>query len=406
MRRYVDLVPNPRCQHSWLSLRFIFAAVLCSLIVAPAAALGQTAELAIPNNPLRGRLLFEEKSCYECHQFRGEGTGPDLVGGNFSGSFLDLGASLWNHVPGMTVQHELHEVSWPTLSADQVVELLSFLYYLDYLGRPGDAGRGRSLFRDEGCSTCHAARGNQSPVGPSLVELTRFASPLYVAQAIWNHGPNMLRSLKERQMAPPQFQEGDLADIAAHLRQPDQSRPQERLLLAPGDPNHGRRLFVDKGCANCHDDERGTEAPDLIGADLHRSAEALAGNMWNHALEMNEAMQQSGIEWPSFTTSELADLIAYLYFLPFIDPVGDPARGKLVFVSRACADCHGGRQQSSHPGPELTGEKVAGSPAAMVAAMWNHAPMMKEVILEEGRPWPRLTGTDLRDLLAYLRQPQ
>jgi len=405
MRRYFHDVPKRSGTHSWPWLWVLFAVALWSVLFAPTAVRGQTGELSLPNNPLRGRLLFEGKSCYECHQFRGEGTGPDLIEGNFSGSFLDLGASLWNHVPGMTVQHELHSVSWPTLSADEVVELLSFLYYLDYLGRPGDELRGSTLFETEGCSACHASRGGQVPVGPSLAELTRFASPLYVAQAIWNHGPNMLRSLKERGMVPPHFREGDLADIAAHLRRQDQGGLRERLLLAPGDPNHGRSLFVNKGCATCHG-KSGGGAPDLNDADLHRSAEALAGNMWNHALEMNDAMREEGIEWPNFTTSELADLIAYLYFLPFSDPAGDPARGKLVFVSRACADCHGGRQSSSHPGPELTGEKVAGSPAAMVAAMWNHAPMMKEVILEEGRPWPRLTGADLRDLLAYLRQPQ
>ena len=45
---------------------------------------------------------------------------------------------------------------------------------------------------------------------------------------------------------------------------------------------------------------------------------------------------------------------------------------------------------------------VIGSHADFVAAMWNHAPLMKESILGEGRPWPELNGGDLRNILAYL----
>jgi hypothetical protein len=36
--------------------------------------------------------------------------------------------------------------------------------------------------------------------------------------------------------------------------------------------------------------------------------------------------------------------------------------------------------------------------------MWDHAPIMKEAILRKGLPWPELTGDELRDLHAYLKQ--
>jgi cytochrome c2 len=115
-------------------------------------------------------------------------------------------------------------------------------------------------------------------------------------------------------------------------------------------------------------------------------------------------MEARGIEWPRFTTQELADLTSFLYFLPFADPQGDPARGAEAFATRSCADCHSGEAGSTHPGPDLTGAEVAGSPAALVSAMWNHAPVMKEAVLSEGRPWPELTGDELRDLYAFLRR--
>ena len=52
--------------------------------------------------------------------------------------------------------------------------------------------------------------------------------------------------------------------------------------------------------------------------------------------------------------------------------------------------------------PELASTGDSASAAMLVAAMWNHAPVMKKAILREGRPWPELTGGDLRDLGAYL----
>lgn len=69
----------------------------------------------------------------------------------------------------------------------------------------------------------------------------------------------------------------------------------------------------------------------------------------------------------------------------------------------SCASCHGGADDATHPGPELAAGGATSSPAALVASMWVHAPIMKEAILQEGRPWPTLTGVDLRNLLAYLR---
>lgn len=361
-------------------------------------------DLEVPDNPLEGRLLFENRGCHHCHGIDRSGPGPALTQGNFGGTFLELGAALWNHVPAMSVEHETSDLPWPTLDAEETVQLLSFLHAIEYLGRPGVAARGREIFTTKGCGVCHSIGGiGASEMGPDLAELTRFVSPLYLAQAIWNHGPSMLESMQERKMTPPSFEEGDLADLSAFLRQEGGGGPKERMLLAPGNPNRGRKIFVSKGCSKCHRD-RGDGvygAPNLVESPLHRSAEGIAGTMWNHALSMHELMREHGMEWPAFTTTEMADLIAYLYFLPFEDRPGDAARGAASFENRSCAACHAPDADSEHAGPDLTQGAVASS-AALVAAMWNHAPIMKEVILGEGRPWPTLAGSDLRDLLAYL----
>jgi len=247
-------------------------------------------------------------------------------------------------------------------------------------------------------------------MGPDLAELQKFASPLFVAQEIWNHGPSMFESMRVLDMVPPDFDEGELADLSAFIRQQAGSGPRERLLLAPGNPNAGREVFGAKGCSSCHgrDARGGSGGPNLSQVDLHRSAEAIAGTMWNHALAMSDTMHSRGIGWPEFAESELADLVAFLYFLPFADPPGDPERGAVVFEKQSCAECHAGTAEESaaEMGPELMGTEVVASSAGLVATMWNHAPVMKRAILGEGRPWPELTGEDLRDLRSYLRQSQ
>lgn len=382
---------------------------LSVLLALPLVVLGtqRAGEVEIPDNPLRGRLLFEGKGCVECHRLLGSepGIGPPLGAGRFKGSFLDLGAALWNHVPGMSVRIESAGLEWPDLDAGDTIELTAFLYFIDYLGRPGDAVTGRRVFRGEGCSTCHVVGGGEVKVGPDLAELERFASPLYVAQEIWNHGPSMLESIRERGMRPPSFNEGDLADLSAYIRQQASATPRSRTLLAPGNPNHGGEVFAAKGCSTCHgaDARGGRSGPDLAAFELHESAEAIAGRMWNHALDMRVAMEARGVPWPHFEGPELADLVAFLYFLPFSDPPGDAERGSSLFRERSCADCHAGTATESGA-PDLIGSDAVQSPAALVAAMWSHAPVMRLEVLAEGRPWPQLDGSELRDLYAYLQR--
>ncbi len=391
------------CRHA------VAAALAVGMLLAASLATAATQRdaPALPDNPLHGRLLFEAKHCNQCHGIgtEGPGTGPNLGEGRFRGTFLDLGAALWNHVPGMSVRFAGRDLSWPQLSADEALDLVTFLYAIEYLGRPGDPQTGKAAFARQGCGACHAIGGRGGAVGPDLVQLNRFASPLFVAQAIWNHGPAMLKSMARRNVTPPVLGEGDIADLSAYIRQLAAAGTQERVLLAPGNPNHGRAVFAAERCVACHSvhGQGGTDGPDLGEADLHRAAETIAGRMWNHALTMSTAMEAKGLPWPQVSASDLADLIAYLYFLPFADPPGDSSRGARVFADHSCAGCHRAGGAAANAGPDLADSRATDSPAALVAAMWDHAPVMQTAILSQGRPWPELTGADLRDLLAYLR---
>jgi mono/diheme cytochrome c family protein len=278
-------------------MRIVRATVLLLFPVVVAAQF--TGGIQLPDDPLQGLVLLEEKNCIECHAI-GSSTatiGPSLSEGNFRGTFLDLGAALWNHVPDMSVSLEHAGLPWPVLSEQETTDLLVLLYFADYLGRPGNPENGRRVFDRGGCAACHAIGGGSGRSGPDLDGFRHFASPLYIAQSIWNHGPAMLDSMREMNLTPPLFAEGDLADLSAFVRQQAAAGPQERLLLSPGNPNRGRQLFTARGCVACHGvrGASGSSGPNLQQFDLQRSAETVAGMMWNHALAMRDAMADMGI---------------------------------------------------------------------------------------------------------------
>ena len=153
------------------SVGFAGSVALLVLALWVTTAAGPSAlEDALPEAPFRGWLLFEGKLCNRCHGIDsgGRGVGPDLAKGHFVGSFLDQGAALWNHVPGMQVQFETAKLVWPELSSAEVLELAAFFYCVEYLGRPGNAETGQRLFASKGCSVCHAIDGRKKRIGPVL----------------------------------------------------------------------------------------------------------------------------------------------------------------------------------------------------------------------------------------------
>jgi hypothetical protein len=63
-----------------------------------------------------------------------------------------------------------------------------------------------------------------------------------------------------------------------------------------GDPQKGRKVYADHGCANCHAVRGvgGTLGPDLGRPPLyHKTVTQMAGVMWNHAPQMRKKILDS-----------------------------------------------------------------------------------------------------------------
>ncbi len=132
-------------------------------------------------------------------------------------------------------------------------------------------------------------------------------------------------------------------------------------ISAIGSPTKGQALFDSKRCSDCHTyaGQGGTDAPPLDFMRGHLSAReiaGMAGTIWEHLPNMLPHFKKEGVPLPSFTTGEMADLIAYLHGGPpkgatrtttndtttstTTATTGGAANGKQLFASEGCGSCH------------------------------------------------------------------
>jgi mono/diheme cytochrome c family protein len=173
------------------------------------------------------------------------------------------------------------------------------------------------------------------------------------------------------------------------------------------DSTRGAQVFELQGCVQCH--ALNGVGPN-IGPDLGRVADrgftpaALAATMWNHAPAMWVETKLRSVPRPTMDEQQAADLFAFFYSLRFFEQPGDAGRGKALFTSKKCAECHGidePKIKDAKPVAEWTG---ASDPLELVEIMWNHSSAMRDEMARRKISLPQLKGQDLADLLVYTRR--
>ena len=366
-----------------------------------------------PIRPLvDGRRVFEAKGCVGCHSVRGGAgaaqAGPDL---GRSGSWRDVmqfAGSLWNHTPAMNAKMREHRIDRPAVSPDEMGKLIAYLFAARFFDEPGSVARGREVFEQRSCAQCHQLGGRGGTVGPRLDELGDYISSSFLAEALWNHGPEMAAKMAEQKLVRPSLEGDDVANIVAYIR--GDARGSAALDLAyaeAGSPQAGKTVFQQKGCAHCHaiSGVGGTVGPDLGAQPPRAHVGEMAAALWNHGPAMWAKMKEAGRPVPKVSDAEMADLLAYLYFVQYIGHGGNATRGRELFRQKSCAGCHAAGGEGLKGAADLTASSAVQAPFNWAAAVWKHPIDAKK---EAGEPQPttaRFEDDEMRDLVEFLRAP-
>ena len=288
----------------------------------------------------------------------------------------------------------------PQFSTTELNQLVSFLYMLPYLGQPGDPRRGEVLLKDKACFSCHSLGGRGKKGGIRLDSLSTFQSQVVLLQRMWNHGPMMLSQMAATRTPIPMFSGNDFTDLFAALT--EQRKETRKVFLGLGSAANGLKMFTEKGCIQCHSifGKGGKEAPDLGKTVSQSNVTILTTRMWNHVAGMREKFRQKKLEWPTFSETEMNDLIVFLYSLNYDDKPGDPAKGESVFSRKRCAGCH---FKTAADKQKITGDIKSIHSIQFATLLWNHIPSMEASMVIHAVPWPEMSGEELRGVLAYLQ---
>jgi len=357
-------------------------------------------------DPLAGSRVFGTKGCATCHAVNGIGgkVGPDLGRIARPRSFYDLATAMWNHLPRMVERMQQRGIPRPHLDPREVADLIAFLYTLNYFDAPGNPEAGRRYFSEKRCIVCHQVGDTGGVVGPNLDFLRQFGTPIFVAAAVWNHGPQMTEAMKAGGIERPAFIGPELQDLIAYLAPASVGR-EGPVYVLPGRADTGRKLFAEKRCSSCHSVGGGGAGvgPDLVGRGVRRSLVEFAAAMWNKAPTMVAAMKAQGISLPQLRPEEMADIVAYLYSVRYFADPGNSRTGLALATEKGCLRCHSVSGERAKVALAPGGAKGLESPAAVIAALWN-PPVVKPVgAAGQKGAWPEFRPEEMADLVALLQ---
>lgn len=337
----------------------------------------------------RGAMVAFDEKCLECHTDLGGAprssvearTAPDL-GSLLTSSYTpaSLAAALWNHTPKMWDQMSARLISRPNPTENDWADLFAYLYARQFPPKEGDAARGKDVFENKRCIACH--EGKVAP-GRTVAEWRDIEHPVVFAWEMWNHISSMQVASIEARKTWPELTGKDIVDLTAYA-QKVQNLPDNFEFALP-DPSEGEAAYG-RQCRTCHFGET-----DLAKMLRNQSWADLSAGMWNH-VHLMQAL-------PEINEDGMAKILAYAWQLQYNGQPGNREQGRTVYASAGCVECHRSPADRSaispRPGKTFT-------PFSMVAIGWAKGRDMHQAMEKKGLVWPRLTETDMRDILAYL----
>ncbi len=358
----------------------------------------------IPGDATRGAKLLRSEKCLTCHSVRGEGgkLAPDLGTGRGRAYMpSNMVALMWNHAPIMWATMEKQQVTRPKLTEEQLADIFAYFHSVRFFERPGDAGRGKQVFETQHCVVCHGISPQDASIGPAVATWLSLASPITLAQEMWNHASKMQAAMAARKIKWPELTSQELTDLLVYVRNLNET-PKQAVEFALTPAGNGEDLVNSKGCVNCH-----TGKLSLQQVLPHGTMTDFSVAMWNHSPKMWEYGRAKGIAPPQLTQNEMREIVSYLWYTKLYAETGNALHGSVVFAKKNCATCH---NDPSSGAPNLKtalgGRKDPMTPISMAAVLWEHGPTMMELMKKKDLPWPNFSSVELLDLLSYLNGPE
>ncbi len=265
-----------------------------------------------PGSYKRGKILFKTKHCIKCHSVGGRGPkyAPPLDKFAVYVSPIPIVVSMWNVLPKMTRKMQKMGIKPMKFNGQDILDILAYIRgnaairpnKVKYL-TPGNPDRGKKLFKSKKCLDCHSIHGEGGDIGPDLGRMENVRSISDIMANLWNHGTRMLQLIGEIGYSFPKFKIDEMSDLLAYLYS-------VQYYDEEGDPKKGEVIFKEKGCVNCHGEEK--IAPSLTDIKVLSSPFVFTAAAWNHIPIMFDAYQEMKAIWPRFENNEMRDLVSYL----------------------------------------------------------------------------------------------
>jgi cytochrome c551/c552 len=265
----------------------------------------------------------------------------------------------------------------------------------------GNPFRGRELFDQKRCTSCHAVWGHGGTLGPEISVAVAGKNFYELVGDFWNHTPQMIDEGARLGHAWPTLDPTDMADLLSYLYY-------LRLFDQPGSAERGAEVYARLQCGSCHTlGGRGaSSASTLDRFSVFPSLTPLAQAMWNAGPRMRQEQLRQGITIPHLSGADLADLQAHIRNDGqrrgreiILQPLPNPARGAAVYRAKRCGACHDGAKPLA---PDLSRSSLSRTASEITGLLWNHSYAMGAQMEAMGVPFPRFTDSEMSDLISHL----
>ena len=180
----------------------------------------------LPGRAEEGEKLFAARGCVYCHGVKGIGgpVGPALAGRKLYSSLFEFAAAMWNKGPAMAREMKRRIVPVPPLQADELADIVAYLYSVQYFAGAGDSRRGETLAKGKGCLGCHAISGKGRNIGPDFKKVAGLDQQAMIVAAMWNHAAPMEQKMAEMSVAWPLLKGSEMADLVSFIQTLGRSR--------------------------------------------------------------------------------------------------------------------------------------------------------------------------------------